>query len=116
MAHSRQVSADLVRSSTAWHGLDQTQISIKALDHFEFCVGCLTMLGIDNRAMAAIAIGAQWQADSFFMPGGIAQDQGMVGLGDLVPFELEIKLAMRLGAARQHQEPARLAIQAVYNP
>jgi hypothetical protein len=33
-----------------------------------------------------------------------------------VSFELEIYLALRCGAAREHQDPACLAIQAVNNP
>ena len=79
-------------------------------------VGGFAVLGVHYGAVAAVAIGAQWQVDDLAIPGRQTLHQGVVGLKRLALFELGIQQTMGGSRAGEDDHTAGLAIQTMHHP
>ena len=80
------------------------------------CFGRLSFAVVDRGAMAVAYIDAQRMAGGVFVPGGAADDDGMVDLLDLVPLELHVQGPVRFCRPGEDHDTAGNFIKPVDDP
>lgn len=115
MSQGSQMGADLVGAPGVGGSLQQHE-ALKSFQHEQLGLGGLAMSGVDDSAMAAVAIHAQAQVDAAALPSGHALYQGMVGFNRLALLKLGIQRTMGGSRAGKDDHPAGLAIQSMHHP
>jgi hypothetical protein len=109
------VDPDLVCPAGPGDRFKQT-ISCKPLQDVEMCLGRFPVAVVDHGAMFVTYIDAQWMAGGVFVPGGCADEDGMVDLLGLVPLELYIQDPMCFCRPGEDQYTAGNFIQPMDDP
>jgi hypothetical protein len=110
-----QMGSNLVGATGEGRGFYQA-VTPQTTQNLEFCDGRFPFHGVNDCAVPAISIQEEWRGDCFFLPSWFSDNEGMVPLGSSMFLKLGVQVSVGIRAARQHDDPAGISIQSVYNP